>query len=76
MKMTTKILALLMGTALMVGAGCGSGDTPTTLENELTQTGRLNGQVEKIEWTTISIRVLQDGKLQRGDAVAIVTRQE
>ncbi len=63
-----KILAmLLLGVALVIGAGCGSGDTPTDPETgdspAAIPTGRLSGQVGKIDGIEISIRVLQDGKV-------------
>ncbi len=63
-----KILAmLLLGAALVIGAGCGSGDTPTDPETgdspTAIPTGHLSGQVEMIEGVEIDIRVLQDGKV-------------
>lgn len=67
MKLTYKMLImLLLGVTLMIGSGCGSGDTPTDPETgdspTAIPTGRLSGQVEKIEGIEIDIRVLQDGK--------------
>ena len=53
----------------MIGSGCGSGNSPIAPENvsieesmTATSTGRLNGQVEKIEGVAITVRVMQNGR--------------